>query len=62
MVGREKVTASAGGFDAVHITYTERGKLNREYWYSPEAKWVVLEKVHWREGGWTDELQSFHTG
>ena len=61
VVGREKVTVPAGAFDAVHITYTEGGKLNREYWYSPKAQWVVLEKVYWREGGWTDELQSFHT-
>jgi hypothetical protein len=59
IVGREKVTVPAGTFDAVHITYTEGGKLNREYWYSSKAHWVVLEKVYWREGGWTDELQSF---
>ncbi len=61
VVGRENVTVPAGTFAAVHITYTEGGKLNREYWYSPKAKWVVLEKVYWREGGWTDELQSFHS-
>lgn len=60
VVGRQPVMVPAGRFDAVHLTYTEGGKLNREYWYSPEAKWVVLEKVYWREGGWTDELQSFH--
>ena len=59
VVGRENVTVPAGRFDAVHVTYTEGGKLNREYWYSPKAKWVALEKVYWREGGWTDELQSF---
>lgn len=59
VVGREKVAVPAGSFQAVHITYTEGGKLNREYWYSAKAKWVVLEKVYWREGGWTDELQSF---
>ncbi len=59
VVGRERVTVPAGPFEAVHITYTEGGKLNREYWYSPKAKWVVLEKVYWREGGWTDDLQSF---
>ncbi len=61
VIGREKVTVPAGGFDAVHFTYMEGGKLNREYWYSPRAQWVVLEKVYWREGGWTDELQSFQT-
>jgi hypothetical protein len=59
VVGRERITVPAGTFEAVHITYTEGGKLNREYWYSPKAKWVALEKVYWREGGWTDELQSF---
>ncbi len=59
IVGRERVAVPAGTFEAVHITYTEGGKLNREYWYSPKATWVVLEKVHWREGGWTDELQSY---
>jgi hypothetical protein len=60
VVGREPVAVPAGKFEAVHLTYTEGGKLNREYWYSPKAKWIVLEKVYWREGGWTDELQSFH--
>ena len=59
VVGRETVRVPAGTFETVRITYTEGGKLNREYWYSPKARWVALEKVYWREGGWTDELQSF---
>ncbi|HEY7678163.1 MAG TPA: hypothetical protein VIG69_13905 [Candidatus Methylomirabilis sp.] len=60
VVGRERVMVPAGRFEAVHLTYMEGGKLNREYWYSPKVKWVVREKVYWREGGWTDELESFH--
>lgn len=59
IVGRERVPVPAGTFDTVHITFTEGGKLNREYWYSPKVKWFVLEKVYWREGGWTDELQNY---
>ncbi len=59
VVGRGTVKVPAGNFDAVHITFTEGGKLSREYWYAPRAKWIVLEKVHWREGGWMDELQAF---
>ena len=59
VVGRGRVTVPAGVFEAVHIRFTEGGKLNREYWYAPKVKWLVLEKVHWREGGWTDELESY---
>jgi len=59
VVGRDRVKVPAGSFDAVHITFTEGGKLSREYWYAQRARWTVLEKVYWREGGWTDELQAF---
>lgn len=59
VVGRRTVNVPAGSFDAVHITFTEGGKLSREYWYAPRAKWIVREKVYWREGGWTDELEAF---
>lgn len=59
VVGRDRIRVPAGTFEALHVTFTEGGRLNREYWYAPRVKWIVLEKVHWREGGWTDELESY---
>jgi len=57
----EEVTVPAGTFEAFKVeVYIHRsGNLFAEYWYSPQVKWLVMEREHLRDGLREVELISF---
>jgi hypothetical protein len=46
IVGAESVQVPAGTYQAMHVVVTDStGKKVNEYWYAPEARWLVKERI-----------------
>lgn len=56
----ESVTVPAGTFQAFRVTSKDpTGRLVQEYWYSPEVKWLVKERVSYSYGFQERELMEY---
>jgi len=51
IVGAESVQVPAGTYQALHVVVTDAaGKKVNEYWYAPEARWLVKERIYLGHG------------
>ena len=51
IVAAESVQVPAGTYDAMHVVVTDAaGKKVNEYWYAPEARWLVKERIYLSHG------------
>jgi hypothetical protein len=51
IVGAEYVQVPAGTYQALHVVVTDSaGKKVNEYWYAPEARWLVKERIYLGHG------------
>lgn len=51
IVGTESVDVPAGRYQAVHVVVTDAaGKKVNEYWYGPEVRWLVKERIYLEHG------------
>jgi hypothetical protein len=51
IVGAESVQVPAGTYQALHVVVTDSaGKKVNEYWYAPEARWLVKERIYLGQG------------
>ncbi len=47
VVGVESVQVPAGTYRALHVVVTDAtGKKVNEYWYAPETRWLVKERIY----------------
>ncbi len=51
IVGAESVRVPAGTYQALHVVVTDSaGKKVNEYWYAPEVRWLVKERIYLGQG------------
>ena len=51
VVGAESVQVPAGTYQTVHVVVTDStGKKVNEYWYAPEVRWLVKERIYLDHG------------
>jgi hypothetical protein len=51
IVGVESIQVPAGTYQATHVVVTDStGKKLNEYWYAPEARWLVKERIYLSQG------------
>jgi len=51
IVGAESVQVPGGTYQALHVVVTDSaGKKVNEYWYAPEARWLVKERIYLGQG------------
>ena len=56
----EAVHVPAGSFQAFHLVARDpTGRITHEYWYSPEVKWLVKEKMYFSYGVQDRELLEY---